>query len=115
MQHVLLCLFDLAKNRTLSYEKIVDKTSHAVADIFGVVERGYVREGYFADLVIVDPDKPYTVGSANLLAKCHWSPFDGHSFSSTIDTTIVNGTVAYEDGAVTDDIVGQRLDCNRSR
>ena len=115
VQHVLLCLFDLEKVGKLTVEKIVDKTSHAVADIFGVVDRGYVREGYFADLVLVDPGTPYTVGSGNLLAKCHWSPFDGHTFSSTIDTTIVNGTIAYQDETVSDDIAGQRLDCNRSR
>lgn len=115
VQHALLCLFDLAKDRKLTYEKIVDKTSHAVADIFGVVDRGYVREGYFADLVLVDPYKQYVVSSRNLLAKCHWSPFEGHTFSSTIDTTIVNGTIAYRDGVVSDEIAGQRLDCNRSR
>lgn len=115
VQHALICLFDLAKDRKLTYEKIVDKTSHAVADIFGVVDRGYVREGYFADLVLVDPYKQYVVSSRNLLAKCHWSPFEGHTFSSTIDTTIVNGTIAYRDGVVSDEIAGQRLDCNRSR
>ncbi len=115
VQHALLCLFDLAKDRKLTYEKIVDKTSHAVADIFGVVDRGYVREGYFADLVLVNPYKQYVVSSRNLLAKCHWSPFEGHTFSSTIDTTIVNGTIAYRDGVVSDEIAGQRLDCNRSR
>jgi dihydroorotase len=115
VQHVMLCLFDMAADGKLSYEKIVDKTSHAVADIFGVVDRGYVREGYFADLVLVDPDRPYPVTSANLLAKCHWSPFEGHTFSSSIDTTIVNGTIAYQDETVSDEIAGQRLDCNRSR
>ncbi len=115
VQHALLCLFDLAKDRKLTYEKIVDKTSHAVADIFGVVDRGYVREGYFADLVLVDPYKQYAVSSLNLLAKCHWSPFEGYTFSSTIDTTIVNGTIAYQDGVVSDEIAGQRFDCNRSR
>ena len=115
VQHVMLCLFDLAENGTLSYENIVDKTSHAVADIFGVVDRGYVREGYFADFVIMDADKPYTVSSANLLAKCHWSPFAGHTFSSSVDTTIVNGTIVYKDGELTGDIVGQRIAFSRVR
>jgi dihydroorotase len=115
VQHVMLCLFDLAENGTLSYENIVDKTSHAVADIFGVVDRGYVREGYFADFVIMDADKPYTVSSANLLAKCHWSPFTGHTFSSSVDTTIVNGTIVYKDGELTGDIVGQRVAFSRVR
>ena len=115
VQHAMLCLFDLAEKGTLSYENIVDKTSHAVADIFGVVDRGYVREGYFADFVIMDADKPYTVSSANLLAKCHWSPFDGHTFSSSVDTTIVNGTIVYKDGELTGDIVGQRVAFSRVR
>lgn len=115
VQHVMQCLFDLAKDEKLSYENIVDKTSHAVADIFGVVDRGYVREGYFADLVIMDPDKPYTVSSANLLAKCHWSPFERHTFSSSVDTTIVNGTIVYRDGALTGDIAGQRIAFSRAR
>ena len=115
VQHVMQCLFDLAKDEKLSVENIVDKTSHAVADIFGVVDRGYVREGYFADLVIMDPDKPYTVSSANLLAKCHWSPFERHTFSSSVDTTIVNGTIVYRDGALTGDIAGQRIAFSRAR
>ena len=115
VQHVILCLFDMAADGRLTYERIVDKTSHAVADIFGVVDRGYVREGYFADLVLVDPDRPYAVASANLLAKCHWSPFEGHTFSSSIDTTIVNGTIAYQDETVSEEVAGQRLVCNRSR
>jgi dihydroorotase len=115
VQHVLQCLFDLAADGQISYEKIADKTSHAVADIFGVVDRGYVREGYFADLVLVNLDKPYKVGTANLLAKCHWSPFDGHTFHSSIDTTIVNGVIVYQQGELTGEIVGQKLSCNRAR
>ena len=115
VQHVLLCLFDLAASGQLSHELIVDKTSHAVADIFGVVDRGYAREGYFADFVIIDPGRPYTVSSANLLAKCHWSPFEGHTFGSSVDTTIVNGTIAYENGELTGAIAGQKLDCNPAR
>ena len=95
VQHALLALFDLVARGEVSLERVVDKTSHAVADIFGVVDRGYLREGYFADLAIVDTDAPYTVGSDNLLAKCHWSPFDGHTFSSSIHTTIVNGQFVF--------------------
>ena len=115
VQHVLLCLFDMAHSGQFSYERIVDKTSHAVADIFGVVDRGYVREGYFADLVLMDIDRPYAVDSGNLLAKCHWSPFEGHTFRSTVDTTIVNGRIVYRDGLLTGEIAGQRLAFNRAR
>ena len=115
VQHAVQVLFDLAANGQISLERIVAKNSHAVADIFGVQERGYIREGYFADLVIVDPDKPYTVARSNLFAKCHWSPFEGHTFTSSIDTTMVNGTVVYEDGQPTGDIAGQRMQFDRAR
>jgi dihydroorotase len=115
VQHVMLCLFDMAAAGHFSYERIVDKTSHAVADIYGVVDRGYVREGYYADLVLMDPERPYAVSQANLLAKCHWSPFEGHTFRSSVDTTIVNGTVVYADGELTGEIPGARLDVRRAR
>jgi dihydroorotase len=115
VQHALQVLFDLAARGELTPELIVEKTSHAVADIFGIVDRGYVREGYFADLVLLDPQAPYNVNSTNLLAKCHWSPFEGHTFSSSIDTTIVNGEVAYSGGALTGKIAGRRLEFARAR
>lgn len=115
VQHALLSLFDLVAAGQFSLERVVDKTSHAVADIFGVVNRGYVREGYFADLVIIDPDEPYTVGSGNLLAKCHWSPFEGHTFGSSVHTTIVNGQVVYQGGKLTERVAGRKLEFNRAR
>ncbi len=115
VQHSLLTLFDLAARGELPLELIVDRTSHAVADIFGVVDRGYVREGYYADLVMVDAAKPYTVETSNLLYKCRWSPFEGHTFSSSIETTIVNGTPVYRNGLLTGNMAGQRLDFNRAR
>jgi len=115
VQHALLTLFDLAASQQISLELLVDRTSHAPADIFGVTERGYVREGYFADLVIVDTDRPYTVDQSNVLYKCQWSPFEGHKFSSTIDTTIINGNVVYRDGEVLNSAAGQRLEFTRSR
>ncbi|MEX2125018.1 MAG: dihydroorotase [Woeseia sp.] len=115
VQHPLLVLFDLAKAGQISLETVVDRTSHAVADIFGVVDRGYVREGYFADLVLMDPNRPQTVEPSNLLYKCHWSPFEGHRFSSTVDTTVVNGRIAWRDGKLGSDIAGQRLEITRAR
>lgn len=115
VQHALLVLFDLAARGEISHDLIVDRACHAPADLFGVRERGYVREGWFADLVIVDPEKPFKVEKSNLLCKCHWSPFEGHEFSSTIDTTIVNGEVVYRDGELTKNIAGQRLEFNRAR
>jgi len=104
-----------AADNQLSVELIADRTSHAVADIFGVKERGYVREGWYADLVIVDPNKPYRVESSNLLSKCQWSPFEGHEFSASIDTTIVNGAVVYRDGSLSGKIAGQKLEFGRAR
>ena len=115
MQHAVLTLFDLAAAGAITHEMIVDKACHAAADIFGVVDRGYVREGWYADLVIVDPDREMLVSRENVLAKCGWSPFEGHSFSTCIDTTIVNGNVVYEDGRLTGHIAGERLGFNRAR
>ena len=115
VQHAVQVLFDLVAQAEIPLEMAVDKITHAAADIYGVIDRGYVREGYYADLVIVDPDRPYTVSASNLLAKCHWSPFEGHTFSSSIDTTIVNGTIVYRDGALTGEVAGQRLQFNRAR
>ncbi|MGI9225920.1 MAG: dihydroorotase [Woeseiaceae bacterium] len=115
VQHALQVLFDLAARGELSHELIVERACHAPADLFGVRERGYIREGWFADLVIVDPKRPYRVAKSNLLAKCHWSPFEGHEFSSTIDTTIVNGEVVYAAGELTKNIAGQRLEFSRAR
>lgn len=115
VQHAVQTLFDLAADGVIPHELIVERACHAPADIFGVGERGYVREGWFADLVIVDAEKPYTVESSNVLARCGWSPFEGHRFSSTIDTTIVNGRIVYRDGKLTGEIPGQRLSFSRSR
>lgn len=115
VQHALPALFDLAAANEISLELLVDRTSHAPADIFGVKDRGYLREGWFADIAIVDPNKRFTVDQSSLLYKCGWSPFEGHEFSASIDTTIVNGKVVYRDGKLTDFIAGRRLEFTRSR
>ena len=115
VQHALMSLFDLARDGQISVELIVDRACHAPADIFGVADRGYVREGYYADLAVVDPARPYRVEASNLLSKCQWSPFDGHEFSATIDTTIINGDVVYSDGQLTGLVAGQKLEFGRAR
>lgn len=115
VQHAMLTLFDLVAEGQISIELLVDRVSHAPADLFGVTERGYVREGWFADLVMVDPATPYKVSNDNLLSKCRWSPFEGHEFSASIDTTIVNGEVVYRDAGLTGNIAGRRLEFTRAR
>ncbi len=115
VQHALLTLFDLAADKKIDVELIAERASHAPADIFGVKDRGYIREGWYADLVVVDPKKKYRVSSENLLSRCQWSPFEGHEFSSTIDTTIVNGHIVYRDGKLTGKVAGQKLECHRAR
>ena len=115
VQHALLTLFDLAADKQIDVKLIVDRACHAPADIFGVKERGYVREGWYADLVVVDPNKRHRVSTSNLLCRCQWSPFEGHEFSSTIDTTIVNGHIVYRDGKLTGKVAGQKLECERAR
>jgi dihydroorotase len=115
VQHALLTLFELVDRGEISLELLVDRACHASADLFGVQERGYVREGWFADLVIVDPNRPYRVAADNILYKCGWSPFEGHEFSATIDTTIINGQVAWRAGRLSGVMSGQRLQFSRAR
>jgi dihydroorotase len=83
--------------------------SHAPAILFNVRERGYIREGYWADLVLVDPNKPYTVTKENTYYKCNWSPFEGHTFSSTITHTLVSGHLAFANGVFDESKKGERL------
>lgn len=115
VQHALPALFDLVRTGRLSVETVVERASHAPADLFGIVDRGYLREGYFADLVLVDVDAPHAVTAANLLYKCGWSPFEGHSFSSSIGATLVNGRLGWREGKLCGDAAGQRLEFNRGR
>lgn len=113
VQHALPSLFEQVHRGVFSVETVVDRCSHAVADIFGVVDRGYIREGYFADLVIVDPQRPHTVTRDEVLYKCGWSPYEGETFAAAIDTTIVNGRVVYRDNRLTGVIAGNRLEFSR--
>jgi dihydroorotase len=114
VQHALLCAFEHVHNDVLSVEKIVEKTSHNVAKRFDVAERGFVREGYYADLTIIDMEKPIKVKKTDLLYKCGWSPFEGYEFRSSIAATILNGQVVYEnDAIVNDSFFGEQLKFNR--
>jgi dihydroorotase len=83
--------------------------SHNVASLFQIEERGYVREGNFADLVLVDLNSPWTVSKENILSKCGWSPFEGHTFLSKVSHTIVSGHLAYEEGKFHEEKKGERI------
>jgi dihydroorotase len=106
-------MLDFYLKGKISIEKVVEKMSHSVADLFAIEKRGYIREGYYADIVLVNPNKPYTVSKSNILYKCGWSPFEGHTFKSSIDKTWVNGQLVYADGKVNDTVRGERLTFNR--
>ncbi len=110
VQHVLLMLLELMNRGELDLHTIVNRTSHSVAQRFGLKDRGYIREGAWADLVAVDPKIPTEVSAQNLLYKCGWSPFEGTSFSHSIAATWVNGDLAYENGALTAKPLGKRLE-----
>jgi dihydroorotase len=113
VQHLLPALFEFVLDGTLRIETMVDRTSHAVADLFRIEERGYIREGYWADLVLIDTDHPWTVRKENLLYKCGWSPFEGQRFRSRITHTWVNGHLAFDNGRFDESSKGQRLTFDR--
>jgi dihydroorotase len=113
VQHSLSLMLYYHSQGKISMEKIVDKMSHAVADCFQVKDRGYIREGYHADLVIVDPHHSTSVSKENILYKCGWSPLEGFEFPATITHTFVNGHLVYGNGGWDESIRGQRLKFNR--
>jgi dihydroorotase len=114
IQYSLLLMLDYYKLGKITLERIVEKMSHAVADCFQVKERGYIREGYFADLVIVDLGDTTTVTRDSIISKCGWSPFEGKTFSSKVTHTFVNGNLVYGNGQWDESIKGQRLQFDRS-
>jgi dihydroorotase len=113
VQHSLLLMLHYVKEGRISLEKVVEKMSHAVARCFQIENRGYIREGYFADLVLVDMDKPGIVTKDNLYYKCGWSPFEGFHFPASIEKTWVNGHLVYENGRFDESHKGSRLTFNR--
>lgn len=112
-QHSLTAMLELAQQGVLPVEKVVEKMCHAPAQRFGVKERGYLRPGYFADIVIVDPASPWTVAKDNLLYKCGWSPFEGTEFSHRVIHTFVNGRHVYDNGELDKSVMGIRLEFDR--
>lgn len=113
VQHAYLAALELVKQGKFTMEKIVEKMCHAPAEMFQVNKRGFIKEGYFADLVIVHPTKNTYVDKESLLYKCGWSPFEGQTFGHQISHTFVNGHLAYCDGVIQDQQLGKRLLFNR--
>jgi len=113
VQHALVALLEASKAGKISIEKLVEKSAHNPAILFEIEKRGFLREGYFADLVLVDPNKSWTVEKDNILYQCGWSPFEGTTFSHSIDTTFVNGKKVYEKGRVIESDSAMRLSFNR--
>ncbi|MCX6295617.1 MAG: dihydroorotase [Bacteroidetes bacterium] len=109
IQHSLVAMIELHKQGKISLEKIAEKMAHAVADCFQIEKRGYIREGYFADLVLVDMNSSFVVDRSNVLYKCGWSPFDGQTFHSQVKYTFVNGNLVYENGFFNEENKGERL------
>jgi dihydroorotase len=113
VQHALQALLDMYHEGKITLEQIVQKSAHNTAICFQIEERGFIREGYWADLVLVDLNKPYTVTKSNILSKCGWSPFEDHTFKSSIEHTIVSGQLAYSKGSLIEYGSGRRLLFNR--
>ena len=113
VQHALVAMLEFYHQKLISLEQIVRKMCHAPADLFQIDRRGYIREGYWADLVVIDPDQEWEVNSGNLLYKCKWSPFEGQIFHSKVIHTLVNGNLVVKNGEVNNDFRGQRLKFNR--
>lgn len=109
VQHGLIAMLEFYHRQKISLERIAQKMAHSVARCFRIVDRGFIREGYFADLVLVDLNKPYTVTKENLLYKCGWSPFEGTTFRSSVTHTFVNGNLVYHDGLIKEGTTGMRM------
>jgi dihydroorotase len=109
VQHALIAMLEKVQEGRISIERVVEKMAHAPATLFRIQERGYMREGYHADIVIVDPNRQTSVHKENCLSKCAWSPFEGHTFSHAIDSTFINGRLAYSKGEIFEGKSGSRL------
>jgi dihydroorotase len=109
LQHLLPMLLSLYETGFLSLEKIIEKTAENPALFYGIQKRGFVKEGYHADLVIADLKKKHTVKNEDLFSKCAWSVFEGHTFSSTVEMTFINGQLAYHDGKIVEEVRGEQV------
>ena len=109
VQHAVIALFEKVKEGVISVEKVVEKMAHNPAKLFQVSKRGFIKEGYYADVVLVDSESNWEVSKDNILYKCGWSPFEGETFSSKITHTFVNGVLMYDNGTFNEEVKGKRL------
>jgi dihydroorotase len=114
VQHSVVAMLEMVKQGKITIEKVVEKMSHHVATLYRIQERGFIREGYFADLVLVNPNESWQVEKKNILAKCGWSPFEGQNFSHKVTHTFVSGYLAYANGMLQNEQMGQRLKFSRA-
>lgn len=113
VQHALQLMLYYVQQGKITIEKVAEKMSHAVAECYNIKQRGFIKEGYFADLALVDMNKPQTVTKENILYKCKWSPLEGFNFNASVTHTFVNGNLVYENGIFNEAIKGQRLKFDR--
>ena len=114
LQFSLVSVMELVHEGIISIEQLVQKMCHAPATLYQIEKRGFIREGYKADLVILNPEKTWTVGNDCILSKCRWSPMEGQTFHAQVEKTFVNGSLVYSDGQVNENHRGQALEFNRS-
>jgi dihydroorotase len=115
VQHSLVAMLEFVQRGLMTPAFVAEKLAHAPATLFEVKDRGYIREGYFADLVLVHMNSPWTVSRNGLYYKCGWSPFEGTTFHASVDSTFVNGTRVYHRGKFEEEFIGKRLEFNRSK
>jgi dihydroorotase len=113
VQHSLVAMLELSKRGFLTKEKLVEKMCHAPSRLFRINRRGFIRENYFADLVLINPEKSWVVKPENILYKCGWSPFEGTGFRNQVTHTFVNGELVYNNGVINDSVRGRRIKFNR--
>ena len=109
VQHAVIALLEKVKEGVISIEKLVEKMSHNPAKLFKVEKRGFIKEGFYADIVLIDSNEKWTVAKDNILYKCGWSPFEGTEFSNKITHTFVNGNLMYNNGVFDEVTKGKRL------
>ena len=109
VQHSLVAMLEMSRKGFISVEKVIQKMCHAPADLFRIENRGYIREGYFADLVLVDPNQSWVVSPENILYKCGWSPFEGVEFSNKVVATYINGVPVFKNNKINESVKGKRI------